>query len=183
MIVTVLWEDQRGGDVLGFGPHELLIACLADDLDLHRWELSQRVQSQPRKGNSNVRKALQKDIAKLSRGKVLAVLDRDKVRELWKTPGPMPADCMKGITERFRGDAPGDYELLFLVQNVESLLDGARTALCEPPLDGKPTPDRRDRLLHRCAGASVATRRQVRERCPSFDRLVTRVAEALKAEG
>jgi hypothetical protein len=31
MQVVVLWEDQRGAQAKGFGPHELLLSCLADD--------------------------------------------------------------------------------------------------------------------------------------------------------
>jgi hypothetical protein len=30
MIITVLWEDQRGAEAKGFGPHELLLSCVAD---------------------------------------------------------------------------------------------------------------------------------------------------------
>lgn len=36
MLVTVLWEDQRGTQARGFGPHELLLSCLADELMVSR---------------------------------------------------------------------------------------------------------------------------------------------------
>jgi hypothetical protein len=181
MIVTVLWEDQRGGEVKGFGPHELLMASLADDLGIRPWEVGRLVQSHPKKGNANVRKALQKDIGKLGGTRVFAVLDRDKVRELWKSRGPMPVDCNAGIRDRFRTDAPGDYDLVFLVQNVESLLGAASAALGIDKLRSKPNPDERDRLLLRCTGPNATVRGQIRENCQSFDRLVRRVGEALKA--
>ena len=30
MRITVLWEDSRGVETKGFGPHDLLLACIAD---------------------------------------------------------------------------------------------------------------------------------------------------------
>jgi hypothetical protein len=176
VIITVLWEDQRGAELKGFGPHELLLSCLADDLATDRWHLVKLVESHPKKGNANVRKTLQKDGTRLaSSGFVFAVIDRDKVRDLWE---PMPPDCMTGISTRFREDASGNYELVFLVDNVESVLGIVSGALGRLLPPGKPRPDDRDRILAEVAWAQATARAEVRERCPSFDRLVKRVASA-----
>src|SRR5688572_20489274 len=127
MIITVLWEDQRGVEVKRFGPHELLVACLTDELGYFPKRL---VASHPKKGNGNVRLALSKDFARLAKsGPVLAVLDRDKIRDLWRAQ--RPSDCMTSISQTFRQDVPGNYDLVFLVSNVETLIEVACTALGE----------------------------------------------------
>lgn len=112
MIVTVLWEDARGGQVKGFGPHELLIACLADDLGSPRWRLEKLVASVPKKGKERVHEALVQDRQRLlDRGPLFGVVDRDRVREIWRAD--QPADCMMGIKERFLKDAPGELRADF----------------------------------------------------------------------
>jgi hypothetical protein len=179
MIVSVLWEDQRSTEQRGFGPHELLVSCVADELRRERKKVEKLVESHPKKGVGNVRKALQLNCQRLARhGPVLAVVDRDKIRELWKVPGPMPPDCIPGIAQRFREDAPGDYDLVLLVENVETLVDAAASALNRTPASGKPTPGERDRVLATVAWGDPRQRQQVRGRCPSFERLVMRVAAA-----
>ncbi|MFH0902366.1 MAG: hypothetical protein V2A73_17170 [Pseudomonadota bacterium] len=188
MIITILWEDQRGVESKGFGPHELLLSCLADDMLLppgqdqaDRFECFRRhlkgvVRSIPQKGNSNVRKALQQNGERLARsGPVFAVVDRDKIRELWKNQESIPMDCMTAIRGRFHQDAPGKYDLVFLEQNVETLLVAA-LALNGQSLKEKPAPDERDRILVGLARDVPSRRAQLRRDCGSFDRLVTRVA-------
>ena len=182
MMITVLWEDQRGAEAKGFGPHELLLSCVADELNCARNTLKDLIESHPKKGNANLRSAIQRDIVRLAdAGPVFAVVDRDKVRQLWKAPS-QPADCMSSIGHRFRQDAPGDYDLVFLVDNVESLIEAACAALGEPYPDSKPGPDLRDRLLGRAAWASSQTlRRAIQTQCPSFSRLVGRLAARVDA--
>ncbi len=180
MIITVLWEDQRGAEVKGFGPHDLLLACLADDTGGPRDTLKRLVESHPKKGNGNVRAALQRNLAGLSAsGPVFAVIDRDKIRQLWRYPGPPPPDCKPGIAEPFRLDAPGDYDLVFLVDNMESLVAAARNALAVPHPSTKPNPDERDRLLARAAWGARDVRAAIRGSCTSFDRLVARIVRRL----
>jgi hypothetical protein len=181
MIVTVLWEDQRGTETKGFGPHELLIACLTDELTITRERLVGLLKCHPKKGNGNVRAALQRDLDRLSKsGPVVAVVDRDKIRDLWKPSGEQPPDCIAGIASRFRSDAPGDYELVLLVDNVEDLVRAACTARRVDVPTAKPTPDERDRILARCAWDLPHARSDLRNSMPSFDRLVKQVAQALR---
>jgi hypothetical protein len=180
MIISVLWEDQYGAAPRNFGPHVLLVACVADARRCDRSLVQRFVIPNPRKGNAGVREALQEDGARLfDDGPVFAVLDRDKVRELWKLPGPMPPECMSAIAERFRQDAPGDYDLVFLVDNVESLLRASASILEQEAPKHKPTPNERDRILARLAWSDAAKRGRLLELCPSFERLVTRVAAQL----
>jgi len=180
MIVTVLWEDQRGAETKGFGPHELLLTCVADDLSMNRESLGGVVQSHPKKGVGNVRAAIVRDILRLTRsGPVFVVVDRDKIRDLWKSADIQPANCMTGISQRFHQDAPGDYDLLFLIDNVESLIEAACLALDIPCPEAKPNPDERDRLLARATWSSQNVRAAIRKRCPSFDRVVKRIANRI----
>jgi hypothetical protein len=177
MIITVLWEDQRGAEAKGFGPHELMLSCVADELNCARDTLKDLIKSHPKKGNANVRAAIQRDIVRLAdTGPVFAVVDRDKIRQLWKAPN-RPADCMSSVGQQFRQDAPGDYDLVFLVDNVESLIKAACAAFGDSYPDSKPGPDLRDRLLGRAAWApSQSPRSAIRTQCPSFNRLVGRLS-------
>lgn len=180
MRITVLWEDSPGGETKGFGPHALLVACVADELGLEREKIRGQISSVAAKGVGNIIRALKTNLTKLNRaGKVFAVVDRDRAAELWKTASP-PPNCMSAIRERIAKDiAGGEYELVFLVQNMESLLDA-----CEDPSHAKvgvrkPTPDQRDRVLGRVTWDASSRRDRLRTSCPSFDRLVKRVAVAL----
>jgi hypothetical protein len=179
MIVTVLWEDQLGA-ASRFGPHELLLACLCDDLQIDREILKHRIDSRPQKGNSSLRKALQKHLHRLARsGPVIAVVDLDQIHNLWP-PKPPPPRCMSGITARFRQDANGDYDLVFLVRNMETLVETVCRAVGQDLPPSKPDPDQRDQLLLPAAWAAQPVRRAIRQGCASFDRLVTRVTGHLR---
>jgi hypothetical protein len=177
MKITVLWEDSRHGVSKGFGPHELLLSCLVDELDIDRDHLKPRVDSQPKNGNASLRKALQKDLRRISKsGPVVAVLDKDKIHDLWPPSPPRP-DCISGITARFRQDAQGDYDLV-LIENIEALIEAACDVIGhDVPPKGH---DARDRLLARVAWETPQTRHAIRDRCPSFARIVTRVARHLR---
>lgn len=179
MIVTVLWEDQRGVESRGFGPHELLLTCLSDELRIDRAGLKQSVASHPHKGNTSLRKALQSNIGRLRKsGPVLAVVDSDQLHDLWP-PKPPPPTCISGRVARFRQDAAGDYELVLLVKNMETLIEAACKATHQRVAKGKPKPDERDALLARAVWGTTDVRQAIRAGCPSFDRLVTRVARHL----
>ena len=180
MILTVLWEDSRSPRANKFGPDLLLRACVADDLGTSPNRLERYVVPQPRKGNGSVVKALRQDLERLVRsGPVFAVIDRDKVKQLVASGLDIP-DCRAEICARFRAKAPGDYELVLLEDNMESLIAAACTAMGLEPPGKKPSPDERDRILARAAWATSPERRRVREVCPTFDRIVLRVAAALQ---
>ncbi len=185
MTVTVLWEDARGGELKGFGPHELLLACIADELESGDWWARKRVaqrsvEAHPKKGNANGVKALKGVARDLFAGPVVAVLDVDRAHELWSEK--LPRNCKTAIGARIRKDAPGGYEIVFLIENVESLLHAASAALGEPALTKKPTPDDRDVRLGKVAGdpTKADARNRVRSDLPSFDRLVKKVTALVR---
>ena len=157
-----------------------MIHSLSDELGVEPWKLERLVESHPKKGNAKVLIALKSDADRIANsGPVFVVLDRDQIRELWK--GAMPPDCNPGIKSRILGEAPGAYELVFLVNNVESLTDIVCDAMGVPKPTRKLGPDERDRLLRRAAKGSAETRAKIRAASPSFDRLVRLVSESLRA--
>ena len=189
MIITVIWEDERGGEIRAFGPHDLLLACVRDDspdiMPEQFASLRKRVTAVAVKGNGNVLRRLKRDLTNLTAsGPVCAVLDRDKACNLW-SPADRPPDCLSGIKGRIRTDAPGEYELILLIQNVESLVVASCRALSAVPPATKPSPLERDRILQKAAWATANARAAIRTEVPSFDRLVrwvlTKVAKARKS--
>lgn len=190
MIVTVLWEDSRGRQRKGFGPHELLVACLVDRLvgggatnwarrqELRRF-VEDRISPRPKKGVGQLRKALEREGEKLANdGPLFAVLDSDRIRERWRQDPP--ADCPPAIAQRIREEISGTYALAILVRNVESLVEAACRATGAPVPSGKPRPDERDRLLDRAVWFAGPTERAaILLDCPSFGRLMARVARVL----
>jgi hypothetical protein len=100
VIVTVLWEDQRGGPMKGVGPHQLLLKCLEDRGLDPVW--IKRVNSVPKKGVSKLLTTLKDDLSKLTgNGPVFAVIDRDKVHQ--HLIAPRPTNCMAGIKGHILG--------------------------------------------------------------------------------
>ncbi len=173
MIVTVLWEDQRGGPEKGFGPHELLVSCVADELSCDRWVVDKRkaIRSVPLKGRDNVVAFLKTKLSLLSNDAVCVVLDRDKVLDIWSGKEG-PSDCIASIKQALIEEAPGKYELVLLVDNVESLVKAGCEAagLSLPPT--KPNPTGRDQLLRPAVHGQRKVRDRVREDVPSFNRIV-----------
>lgn len=180
MKLTVLWEDQRGGVIKGFGPHELLVSCVADELQRARDDLKKLIVSVPRKGNGNVMHALQRELDKLRNlGPVCAVLDRDQAVNLWPA-GSRPATCLSGIRAAVADLAPGGYELILLDANVETLVTACCRALGSGAPVSKPSPDERDRILARATWDAPRVRALVRDAVPSFERLVQWVSRNLR---
>ena len=52
-LATILYEDQRG-ETKEFGPHALVVACVADRTQQDFWELRLRLDGRPMKGNAKV---------------------------------------------------------------------------------------------------------------------------------
>jgi hypothetical protein len=187
MIISVLWEDRQGVIARGFGPHELLVSCVADELlascvadefQRARVLVKKYVRSNARKGNGNVIRDLQQ-FSSLSRtGPVCAVIDRDKVRD--RLGGmKVPPTCFSGIRAAILAMAPGDYELVLLIENMETLLEECCLATGSVMPRPKPSPDERDPILEKLAWGDAAVRSSVRETVPSFDRLVQWVTNQL----
>ncbi|MFO0750880.1 MAG: hypothetical protein U1F43_35195 [Myxococcota bacterium] len=146
--------------------------------------MNDAIKSLPKRGNGNVGRALKEDVAKLARsGLVVAVIDRDKARDLWKKSPPPVPDCKSGIAARLRSEAPRDYELIFLEANVETLVERTCMVLGRVVPAEKPTPLARDGILADATWrASRTPRDQIRAACPSFDQIVKHVVCLTPAE-
>ena len=182
MRIIVLWEDQLDVDVRNFGPGTLLAACVADRLRCQMTQVAPLLKSIPRKGNGGIRKTLRSDFVQLEKsGPVFVVLDRDKMKDLWRNTHPHVNDCMTGHRQRLQAEAPGDYDVVFLHQNMESLIQAACDAGRVLAPTAKPTPSERDKYLNRLVWHEGSEpRARLCELSPSFDRLATRVAEKLR---
>ncbi len=178
MIVSVFYEDQRGHQVRDFGPHALLVQCLADRTGRSPNRIEGLVAAIPTKGNSKLLSQLSGPGHRaLDRGPVYAVFDDDRVRDLVRLP---PAACKSEVLAQVRRQAGADIDIVLLQANVETLVRACFDALNEPAPDSLHSHPVRDRILNRMAWTgSPDQRRRMLEACPSFERLVTRVQARL----
>lgn len=102
--------------------------------------------------------------------------------DLWPE-GKRPAECKSGICEAIRDEAPGDYEIVLLCENMETLVEAACRALGRDAPSVK-SRDERDRILQRLAFEGTRDQRVVpRDEVDGFERLVTWTARLLKEHG
>ena len=111
-------------------------------------------------------------------GPVYAVLDRDKILKLWAV-GERPPACLSGIQKAMSVKAPGNYELILLIDNMETIIEACCKATQRAMPRSKPSPDERDRILGGLTWGDAKARDIVRTVVLSFDRLVRRVASRL----
>ncbi len=180
MITTLLWEDSRGGPQKGFAAHELLCSCLRDRRGLQAHERFRGLESQPRRGVDKVLDTLKDDYHLVSKkGPVIAVVDRDRVHEHLVRRHPGPTNCKAGIRAGIDAYCGGPREVVFLIDNMETLVEACCKAVGVAPPDGKPRPDERDRLIDKATRSGADTRSKILVACPSFARLVERVDAVL----
>jgi len=171
MIITILWEDQRGAAGKRFGPHELLLSCVDDDLHCGRDFFAELVIGAPKKGSGKILQALKQDLPRLLKsGPVCAVLDRDRVLDLWPA-SRRPPGCSSGIRSAIVRDAPGEYGLVLLENNIESVVAACHKHLGSVMPRDKPSPEARDEVLFKAAWASADARSSIRQTMPTFDRI------------
>lgn len=177
-LVTVLYEDAPDGPPRNFGPHALLLACIEDRTGEDRYALRDRVEPVPKKSNGNVKRALENDAERLhAAGPVVAVLDDDRVKELYSLP---PAALRCEVLAAIAKTASVSTTVVLLEANMETLV-AATAAFCgDTPPSKKPTPRERDRILHKGAAAEKGVRDRILARVPTFRRLVEKVEEKLK---
>jgi hypothetical protein len=100
--VVILWEDQLAVASKTFGPHQLALACLADEFgEPSRWALRDALISIPCKGDGNLVKRLEREGSLLTRSgeHLVAVLDDDAVRRLY---GLAPDSCKSVVLSAIR---------------------------------------------------------------------------------
>lgn len=179
--VLVLYEDSVavGSTPKDFGPHNFVLACLADRLAAPLWELRRRVDGQAKNSNTKVRAACDKSQLFDRNTLVVAVYDDDRVRTLAGLPATA---CKRQVTEKLRPGVAGErLRVVLLHSNVETLLDAVLAcARRQRSSDGKPMPLERDALLN---GYLKDDTRHVRacvlQHLPSLAYLVDKLAAAL----
>ena len=179
MIVWVLWEDQRDARARDFGPHTLLLACIADDLGypFGKFPQAERVRASPKKGCNKLLAELKLNLKRLlDDGQLCAVFDRDQAHRLWGSDKQV-ARCRSSLLAKIKNEAPGAYDVVFLEQNVETLYVACCNALGLASGTSKPDPVTRDEVLSKVAFRQPELRAKVRADVPSFDRLVRKVGE------
>lgn len=175
--IIVLWEDQRANGLVNrFGPHELLVRAVADDLDRDHWTVGRTVRAKPMKGNARVLDEIRKNGPSLRM--VFAVLDEDQIHRLTSQPKdacvPSKADALAKLV----ADVTAQVHPRLLVRNVESILE-AIAAVKGTTLPEK-KPNARDAFVEASGLLKAAARDErakVRAECPSFDKLARRIAD------
>jgi hypothetical protein len=169
-IMTVLYEDQTSVTPKNYGPHMLLLACVADALGRDRWELREHVVAAPKKGDSKLRAALAQDGELLAKsGPIVAVFDHDHVRDCFK----LTADaCKRTVLVAIKGCTSAGPEVVLLVENMETVITACCQVLGRPVPEKKPTPLERDGIVQAVANSEDrAVREALLSRVPSFKRL------------
>ncbi|MBM4777493.1 MAG: hypothetical protein GQE15_07290 [Archangiaceae bacterium] len=175
---TVLYEDSQMRGVTNFGPHVLLLKCVADQrLQLEsEHELSFQVAF---RCFSGVDKLIPKAHLVASRATRVLAPDDDKIREhLGLLPQAAREQVIQILSERT--DSEPDNVVL-IVRNMDDVARAAAECSGLQLEAGKPALRDRDRACHRLAVADLTARAQFLGRCPSFKELVGRVCALLEA--
>ncbi len=177
--VTVIYEDSgaRGVLVRDFGPHALLLACLAEDLATDPHALARQVVAHPANGND---KALRK-LADDRLFPVVALVDDDKIRRLLELAADAcKRDVLLQVESTYGRPLGPDVVLVLLHRNIESIVEAACVALGEPT--PPKSPEARDRVLRKAAAADKAVRAAIRAACGgTFERLLKKVITLISA--
>ena len=171
--ITVLYEDQLAARPNNYGPHVLMLACVADRMGGDTWMLGKRVLAIAKKGDSKLRAALREEGAMLADGgPVVAMFDADRVRACYGLPSNA---CKQSVLDAIEAEASGVPVIVLLERNMEDVVAACCAASNKPFPQSKPTPQQRDAILHGAASAGAAVRVQVLASVPSFERLVRAV--------
>lgn len=188
VIVTVLYEDQRG-PVRGFGLHELAWRCVFDDVDHDPWVCRSSMEARPMKGISKLLHAIREDVPAIAADgrRVVAVIDDDAIRrELDLPQDAAREDVITAVLQQCR--APEVLDVVLLEENAETVVSavaacdhGLRHGLLERALrKGRGALAARDELLHGAAWGPAGTRACVRQAVPSFDGFVAVLASLVR---
>lgn len=143
-MITVFYEDHRGRTA-SFPLHEFVVACVMDDLRGANaapdwYQLTRAFDHQPKNGNAKVLMELSRNLdALLSAGPVVALLDADRIHELFKhgDDALTPRACLRQRSDAIRkrylavhdadaGRRPSATRLVFLRENTETLVRALR---------------------------------------------------------
>ena len=170
-LITVLYEDRHAKGEKNYGPHMLLLACVADRTGGSRYALRDQVASIALSGDGNVKRRLRDDGASLgATGPLVAMFDNDKVRSRYPV---RTGACKRELLDAVQAEAKGSPVIVLLEQNMEDLLAACCAALKRATLSAKPKPMQRDSILQAAAAdGQGAARAAILAAMPSFKRLV-----------
>jgi hypothetical protein len=184
-IAVVLYEDQRGPEK-EFGLHNLVLACVSDELggDVFALRLQEKLHGRPMKGIGNLLRSCRRDIRRIGpQGQpVLAVIDDDKIRQQLRHEGLSATADSDAVANAIRAPdkcvAPEQLEVVLLKDNTESVILAAK--LCDDTLPAVTVEqalqkdlNARDRIFNRLAwAANRAVRDCIRRKMATFDSLV-----------
>ncbi len=184
MTTFVLWENHSDGPVDRFGPHVFLVACVADRLQVDRFELHRLecIRSRSCNGNGGVFRELGRGHAWNTAPHLVAVLDSDKLHELLggearKLVAEPAYDAWAAQMEARCRERIGAHEaerlaICFLDRNLETLLQ----ALGDTSV--KKNVVQRDKLLQRAASDPALIRR-ASEAMPTWANLIDTVVRRI----
>ena len=177
-LISVFYEDQlAGAKPNNYGPHALLLACVADQCQENRWALHLKVIAIPKKGDSKLRAALRDDAGLIAQGgRVFALFDLDRVRNCYELA---PNACKRTVLDAIAAEATGAPAIVLLEQHMETVVEACCAASNRPLPTAKPSPAERDSILHGIAAGDRGMRDAVLTSVPSFDRLVRIVNQAI----
>jgi hypothetical protein len=121
--IPIFYEDDRGG-VKEFGPHELLVACIADTCGQDWWAIRARFEPIPKKGDANLLKACRDDVPDMPDSLIFALFDADKLhRRLFESSRP----SVEELLAELRCRCPDDRLHMFLLRST-SVFGGSRSS-------------------------------------------------------
>jgi len=185
---TVLYEDTMQPGAGGACPlHDLVMRLVEDEINGETWRLLPMVHKNPRKGIGNVLKEVRRTRQVATPGRLLVLVDNDRVREHLKLTR-QASEHEVVATIKTLSDAPELLEVYFLRPNLEGLLQAVQVC------DAKLLPDvvisalrkdlnARDVLFNEVKKAALLPLRDcIRQRQPGLDGLAKALAALIAAE-
>lgn len=187
-VAVILYEDNRGPEK-GFGLHALVLACVADDLDVEMFTLTKKLDGRPMNGVANLVRSCRRDVHRLApQGqKVFALIDDDRIRDHLTGVDVRAEEEGVARTIKSQSDAPAQLEVFLLKKNTETVIEAAK--LCDQSLPDDAVAQalrknlaQRDRLLHNVARAGGrAVRDCIRSKIPALHWLVAALGAVVAA--
>jgi hypothetical protein len=139
LIAVILYEDQRGPQKQ-FALHDLVLACVADELgaDVHVLDLQKKLSGRPMKGVGTLLSSCRRDVCRLGpQGqRVFALIDNDRIRDQLRHEGVTAAASADQVIQAIKAPgkcvAPDQLEVILLEENTETLIKAA--AECDPEI-------------------------------------------------
>ncbi len=184
----ILYEDNRGAEK-GFGLHALVVACVADDLDVEMFTLTKKLDGRPMNGVANIVRSCRRDVHRLApQGQtVFALIDNDRIRDHLSGVDIRAENSVVERAIKSQSDAPAQLEVFLLEKNTETVIEAAKH--CDPSLPEDAVAQalrknlaQRDRILNNVARTrGRAVRDCIRAGVPALHRLVAALGAVVTA--